>query len=340
MDGCRPLPACLPGSLARMRFVIFGAGAIGGVVGARLHQSGYDVALIARGAHHDAIAAGGLILETPVDTTVHRIPVAKNPAALGITDDDVVLLAVKSQDTKGALEDLRDAAPHGVPVVLLQNGVENERTALRILPEVYGGVVLSPTAHLEPGIVQAFGTGTTGKIDVGRFPHGVDDTVTAVTGALSASRFQSLPNPDIMSAKYAKLIDNLANAAQAVCGVGAPGLDELIDVAREEGRAVLDAAQINYLPANPENQPQRFLWEGIGEIPGRPPAGGSTWQSLTRGTTLETDYLTGEIVFQARLAGSRAPLNELFLELINQTVRERLAPGWITPREIRRRAAV
>jgi 2-dehydropantoate 2-reductase len=220
MDGCRPLPACLPGSLARMRFVIFGAGAIGGVVGARLHQSGYDVALIARGAHHDAIAAGGLILETPVDTTVHRIPVAKNPAALGITDDDVVLLAVKSQDTKGALEDLRDAAPHGVPVVLLQNGVENERTALRILPEVYGGVVLSPTAHLEPGIVQAFGTGTTGKIDVGRFPHGVDDTVTAVTGALSASRFQSLPNPDIMSAKYAKLIDNLANAAQAVCGVG------------------------------------------------------------------------------------------------------------------------
>ncbi len=323
-----------------MRFVIFGAGAIGGVVGARLHQSGHDVALIARGAHHDAIVADGLTLETPVGTTAHRIPVAQSPSALGIAADDIVLLAVKSQDTQGALEALRDAAPQPVPVVLLQNGVENERTALRILPDIYGSVVLIPAAHLEPGVVQAFTTGTTGKIDVGRFPRGVDATVTAVTDALSASLFESLANPDIMSAKYAKLIDNLANAPQAICGVGAEGLDDLIELVREEGRAVLDAAHINYLPANPENQPQRFLWQGIGEIPGRPPSGGSTWQSLTRGASLETDYLTGEIVFQARLNGSAAPLNELFLALINQTVREGLSPGWITPAEIRRRARV
>jgi 2-dehydropantoate 2-reductase len=323
-----------------MRFVIFGAGAIGGVVGARLHGSGHDVALIARGAHHDAIAANGLTLETPVDTTVHHIPVATDPAALGIGDEDVVLLAVKSQDTQGALEALREARPDGVPVVLLQNGVENERAALRILPDVYGAVVLMPGAHLEPGIVQAFATGTTGKIDVGRYPAGVDGVVEAVTDALAGSLFDSLPNPDIMSAKYAKLVDNLANAPQAICGVGAEGLDDLIEVARVEGRGVLDAAHINYLPARPENQPQRFLYQGIGEIPGRPPAGGSTWQSLTRGTSLETDYLTGEIVFQARLNGSRAPLNELFLALIGQTVREGLQPGWITPAEIRQRAGL
>ena len=323
-----------------MRFVIFGAGAIGGVVGARLHQSGHDVALIARGAHHDAIAADGLVLETPADTTTHRIPVAANPAELGIGADDVVLLAVKSQDTQGALEALREARPEGAPVVLLQNGVENERTALRILPDVYGAVVLMPAAHLEPGIVQAFATGLTGKIDVGRFPHGVDDTVEAVTRALSASLFESVPNPDIMSAKFAKLIDNLANAPQAVCGVGAKGLDDLIEVVRVEGRAVLDAAGINYVPANPENQPQRYLWQGIGEIPGRPPAGGSTWQSLTRGSSLETDYLTGEIVFQARLTGTPASLNERFLALIDQTVREGLQPGWITPAEIRRHAGL
>jgi 2-dehydropantoate 2-reductase len=323
-----------------MRFVIFGAGAIGGVIGARLHQSGHDVALIARGAHHDAIASDGLTLETPVETSNHRIPVARTAAALGITEDDVVLVAVKSQDTQGALADLRDARPEGVPVVLLQNGVENERMALRVLPEVYGAVVLSPTAHLEPGIVQAFGTGTTGKIDVGRYPQGVDAVVTAVTGALAASQIESLPNPDIMSAKYAKLIDNLANAAQALCGVGAEGLDDLIEVVREEGRAVLDAAGINHRPANPENQPQRFIWQGIGEIPGRPPTGGSTWQSLTRGRSLETDYLTGEIVFQARLNQQRAPLNELLVALINETVREGLGPGWISPAEIRQRTGL
>jgi 2-dehydropantoate 2-reductase len=324
-----------------MRFVILGAGAIGGVVGVRLHQSGYEVALIARGAHHDAIAADGLTLETPEGSSTYRLPVARTPAALGITDDDVVLLAVKSQDTKAAMEDLRDARPDGVPVVLLQNAVENERTALRILPDIYGAVVLSPMAHLEPGVVQALMTTPyTGKIDVGRFPHGVDATVTAVTDALAASQFESLPNPEIMAAKYAKLVDNLANAFQAVCGVGAQGLDDLIEVARAEGRTVLDAAGINYLPADPANRPQNFTWQGVGAIPGRPPAGGSTWQSLTRGTPLETDYLTGEIVMQARLSAAAAPLNELILKLIHQTVREGRAPGWITPAEIRARAGI
>jgi 2-dehydropantoate 2-reductase len=322
-----------------MRFVILGAGAIGGVVGVRLHQSGYDVALIARGAHHDAIAAQGITLETPEGNATYTIPVARTPAALGIGDEDVVLLCVKSQDTQAALEDLRDARPQGVPVVLLQNGVENERTALRILPDIYGAVVLSPMAHLEPGIVQAFmTTPITGKIDVGRFPHGVDATVTAVTDALTASQFESRPNPAIMDAKYAKLVDNLANAFQAVCGVGATGLDDLIETARIEGRAVLDAAGISYLPEDPANQPQNFLWQGVGEIPGRPPAGGSTWQSLTRGTPLETDYLTGEIVMQARLSGVPAPLNDLILSLTHQTVREGLGSGWITPAEIRARA--
>lgn len=322
-----------------MRFVIFGAGAIGGVVGVRLHQAGYEVALITRGAHHDAIAARGLTLETPEETSTHRIPVAATPAQLGLSGDDVVLLAVKSQDTKAALEALADARPDGVPVVLLQNGVENERTALRILPEVYGAVVLSPTAHLEPGVVQAFTSGATGKIDVGRYPHGTDATVTAVTGALSASRFQSLPNPDIMAAKYAKLLDNLANAPQAICGVGAAGLDELIELARAEGRAVLDHAGINYVPEHPENRPQNFIWSGIGEIPGRPRAGGSTWQSLTRGTPLESDFLTGEIVLAARLHDTQAPLNELILALTHQTVRQHRGSGWISPAEIRAQAA-
>ena len=56
-----------------MRFVIFGAGAIGGVVGARLHQSGHDVALIARGAHYEVIRERGLTLETPAGSAVFEI---------------------------------------------------------------------------------------------------------------------------------------------------------------------------------------------------------------------------------------------------------------------------
>ena len=138
-----------------MRFVIIGAGAIGGVVGARLYESGCDVALIARGAHHDAIASRGLTLETPEQRITLAIPVAPSPDAVNFTADDVVLLATKSQDTETALDALRDAAPTATPVVCMQNGVENERIAARRFANVYGAVVMAPTAYLEPGVVQA-----------------------------------------------------------------------------------------------------------------------------------------------------------------------------------------
>src|SRR5690349_1906309 len=82
-----------------MRFVVYGAGAIGGVVGARLFQSGHDVVLIARGAHYEAIRDHGLRIQSPIDDETFPIPVVDHPSKLTLTGDDVVLLAMKSQDT-------------------------------------------------------------------------------------------------------------------------------------------------------------------------------------------------------------------------------------------------
>ena len=72
-----------------MRFVVYGAGAIGGVVGARLFQNGYDVALIARGAHYEAIRDHGLRIQSPLDDETLAIPVVDHPARLTLTADDV-----------------------------------------------------------------------------------------------------------------------------------------------------------------------------------------------------------------------------------------------------------
>jgi len=123
-----------------MRLVIFGAGAIGGVVGARLHESGYAVTLIARGAHLNTIREHGLTLVTPDQRTVLAIDAVGDPGEIAWSGDEIVLLATKSQDTLGALTALRVAAGAGVPVVCLQNGVENERVALRLIDHVYGAV--------------------------------------------------------------------------------------------------------------------------------------------------------------------------------------------------------
>ena len=62
----------------------------------------------------------------------------------------------------------------------LQNGVANEPTLLRWFANVYGICVMAPTAHVEPGIVQANSAPISGLLDIGRYPHGVDDTAPSV----------------------------------------------------------------------------------------------------------------------------------------------------------------
>jgi 2-dehydropantoate 2-reductase len=322
-----------------MRFVVFGAGAIGGVVGACLHQSGHEVTLIARGEHGRAIGERGLTFERPGMVSVNlNIPVAPSPAELDFSGEEIVLLATKSQDTMGALTALRAAAPISTPVVCVQNAVENERVALRLFTRVYGAVVMAPTGHLEPGIVQAYGTRGVGVIDVGRYPDGIDEVCERVASALEASGFSSRPRPDIMRFKHAKLLANVGNAVDAICEPG-EAASEVTSLAKEEGKAALTAAGIEFVAEEVNDVQARWARLDVQSIGGRPRAGSSTRQSLLRGTpTLETDYLNGEIGLIGRLHGVPTPVNDALCELSDRHVRERLAPGTVPPEEVLDRA--
>jgi 2-dehydropantoate 2-reductase len=310
-----------------MRFVIYGAGAIGGVVGARLAQAGFDVALIARGAHLEAIRRDGLTLETPVERVVLDLPAAEDPAAVDWRHDDIVCLATKGQDSASALSALRIAAPPGLPIVCMQNGVENERLALRLFQSVYGAVVMVPAAHLDPGVVQAYGANLTGVIDIGRYPHGVDQRCEAIASALAASTFNSRVRADVMRYKYAKLIVNLANAVEALCAPG-PDADELTRRAREEGRAALTAAGIEFVAAEVDDVRGRWERMQVSEIGGHERAGSSSWQSLARGAgAIETDYLNGEIALLGRLHGIPVPVNAQLCALADRIAADGRSPG-------------
>jgi 2-dehydropantoate 2-reductase len=316
------------------RYVILGAGAIGGVVGARLHQAGHEVALVARGAHLEAIRARGLRLLTPVEDTTLQIPAAADPAELEVgREGDVVLLAVKGQDTAAALDGLRAAGADAVPIVCLQNGVENERIALRRFSEVYGGLVLAPTNHLEPGVVEATGARLSGFIDVGRYPHGVDARCEALAAALSGAHFRSRPLADVMRLKYAKLLLNLGNAVGALFAEG-PDREALTTQVREEGERVLDAAGIDHHDPDVADRQERWRDLGVAPIAGRPRGGSSSWQSLARGTrAIETDYLNGEISLLGRLHGVATPLNDRLCRLAEAHARRGGRPGELSVKD-------
>lgn len=309
-----------------MRFIIYGAGAIGGVIGARLHLQGFPVVLIARGEHYKAIQSQGLILESPQEVVTLPIPVVEHPAEINFEAGDVVMLAMKSQHTVAALEALRNTAGDEIPVVCCQNGVFNEREAARMFQRVYGMAVLMPAAHLEPGVVQTTTTGVTGVVDCGVYSHGVDDTITELAAALESSNFVCRADPAIMRMKYAKLLMNLGNALQAACG-SPPEARDLMRLARDEALVCYAAAGIDC--AGREEFQARFLGK-IEEAPihGQARSGGSSWQSLQRGTgSIEADYLNGEIVLLGRLYGVATPVNHALQQIANELAFSSAEPG-------------
>jgi len=300
-----------------VRFVIYGAGAIGGALGVPLAIAGHEVNLIARGTQLEAIRAGGLTLETPDGRTTLPLPVVEHPAELRFAPGDVVLLAMKSQDTEAAVRELAGVAPDAVRVVCMQNGVENERTALRRFAHVYGAMVISPATFLSPGLVSVTSGPSLGLCEVGRYPAGSDEFAGELAEALSAAQWASRALPDILRWKYAKLLDNLSNAAQVVVGLGARG-GEVATLGRAEGVEVLEGAGVDVLPRE-EMEARRAETTNSRPIAGKERQGASTWQSVQRGTgSVESDYLNGEIVRLARETGRGAPVNALLQRLSNE----------------------
>ncbi len=356
-----------------MRYVIVGAGAVGGTIGARLHQSGHEVVLVARGAHGAAMAERGLRFATPAGTVTLQVPVAAGPGELSLRPGDVLVMATKAQDAVAALDAWawQPVAGGGVaadtlPVCCAQNGVAGERMALRRFRHVYGMCVWLPATHLEPGVVEAQGAPKTGLLPVGRYPAGADETARQVAADLADSTFLAPASADVMYYKYGKLLSNLGNAVEAVFGptprpggsagggvpadgeahadggaradggtdVNAVAAAELRRRARQEGEAVLAAAGIGHMDQGELTELGRAQVR-IEPVSGARRSGGSSWQSLTRGTgSIEADFLNGEIVLLGREHGVGVPVNELLQRLANQFAAERRAPGSITPGEM------
>lgn len=309
------------------RYIVIGAGAIGGTIGARMAEAGHEVVLVARGTQYAALKSGGLRFRAPDGERVHRLPVVDAPETLGaLRATDVLVLTVKTQDCEGALDTWGQAPVEGggtaaerLPVVCAQNGVESQRIALRRFRHVYGVCVWLPATFVEPGVVSASGAPLSGILHLGRHPHGIDDTVRRIAADLETARFEAPVVPDVARWQYAKLLGNLANAIDALSGpVPGDGGRRLYAQVRTEGETVLEAAGIPYASAQEQHDARgaKVQWAQGG--------GGSSWQSLARGTgTIEADFLNGEIVLLGRLYGVPTPVNELLQRLATKFSREK-----------------
>ena len=331
------------------RFIIYGAGAMGGVAGAELFTHGNEVVLIARGEHYRVIAESGLRYITPDGETTLPIPVVDDPAKIDFRPDDVVIVAVKSQDTYSVTETLYRVAPQSIAVACLQNGVANEDLVSRFFPNVYAISVSSPAEFLLPGSVVSFASPVCGALRLGRYPHGTDAAAQEIGAALDATRYDAKVFPDVQRWKWAKLLDNLVNVVQALLdpeagsAISAIGRGEgtgavLGKRARDEAIRTYEAAGIDYVGL------AEFKKGGSGviarEVHGAERVGASMHQSLTRGlSSLETDYINGEIVRLGHLHGVPTPVNAFYQRISHEAVVNRIQPGSISEAEFLRRLA-
>ena len=318
-----------------MRYIIYGAGGVGGVIGAQLFQGDVDVMLIARGDHLAAIQKNGLRYETPDQAVTLPIAAVGHPNQIEFGPEDVVILTMKTQHTQAALDDLRAAAGDEIPIFCCQNGVANERMALRRFQNVHAMMVYLPAMALEPGVVQTHASRKTGVLDAGIYPNGSNDLVAEVTGTLEKVNFSAVPNPTVMRFKYGKLIINLGNAMAAVSPPG-DETEEIRGLMRAEAEACLKAAGIDCASPAEEKARRGDLMKSA-PVAGENRGGGSSWQSLVRGTgNIEADYLNGEIVMLGRQYGIPTPANLTLQRLANKLAAERGSPQSVPLQELRR----
>ena len=315
-----------------MRTIIYGAGAIGGVVGGHLALAGTEVVLIGRPGHVNAINRHGLRFVTPTGTHTLQLPTVTAPDQIEFTPDDVVLLCVKGQNTDEALRDLQ-AVVTDIPVFCFQNGVRNEEIATTYFPRVYGTMVRVGGVYINDGEVTAR-RDPPGWLIMGCYPIGTEKLVETVAERLRTAGFLVLVTPDVMPYKWGKLMGNLANSIVAITSTRDGDFDRVFRATQQEARELLARAGIRWV----SNEQLAEEWLDSAIRPRsvlRVEAQSSTWQSLARRQgTVETDFLNGEIVRLAERLGTRAPINEALLRIMQKMATNNEPPGKYTPTEL------
>jgi 2-dehydropantoate 2-reductase len=325
------------------RYVIVGAGAIGGTVGAALARLGVPTVLVARGRHAEVLKADGITLRTPDGTFNARVDAAAGPDEVRLTDRDVLVFTTKTQQLDAALRDWVDQpvhGPHGVlgtagellPAFTALNGVAAEDKALRYFRRVFGVCVWLPAVHLEPGEVIVRSWPVAGQFHIARWPAAVAARGDAALLAGLAEKWTAagilvnLP-ADVTPWKYNKLLSNVGNAVGALCAQD-PDAGRIVAAVHNEGENVLRYAGIDFVSFE-TSKAARAAGPTVRPVPGWDTAvSNSTWQSLSRATgDVETDFLNGEIVWIAHRHGITAPLNAGLARVARAVVRDGSGPS-------------
>ena len=323
-----------------MRVAIIGAGAVGGTFAARLAGSDHVVEVTARGEHLKAIRENGIRLRGgwgDVDAVVEA-------NELLTARPDVAIVATKAQDAPDAIR-ANLAQLDGVPLLVVQNGVDGLQAAKRAAPgnPVFGGLAMFAASFLSPGEITVTAPGPTFVGGDGAF-----------TVAMTLVELELIVVDDFPGAQWSKLVVNQVNAMPAITGLSVQevvahrGLRRLLVRSMKECVRVGVASGIRFAPISglshrllrafavapaviAERLPM-LMTQRMGDVPNP----GSTLQSIRRGRLTEVDQLNGAVIAAGARHGVATPANTLMVELVHEVERTGV---FLTPEQVLARSA-
>jgi 2-dehydropantoate 2-reductase len=316
-----------------MRICIIGAGAIGGLLGARLTQAGHEVNLIARGAHLAAMRADGLKLRSKNESLALRVSASDSVAGLG--RQDAVFIALKAYSIADMLPRLAPLMDSQTVVVPAINGIpwwyfyreggrfDGEPVAcidpggstLHSLDcgRILGCVVHAAAEVVEPGVIEH----TTGRRFILGEPDGsLSERAERVAAVLVEAGLEGPLSQRIRDDVWTKLIGNLA--FNPICALTVARMDQamnnsaIIELTRtvmSEGIRVGEAYGARFGMTIEE---RLHMARRIGN------AKVSMMQDLERGRPIESEAIVGAVCELGRRVGVPTPTTDLICTLIRQ----------------------
>jgi 2-dehydropantoate 2-reductase len=303
-----------------MRICVFGAGAVGGHLAARLAAAGHDVSVVARGAHLEAMRRDGVKLLHGEEVIQGRVR-SGSPAP-----QDAVLVTLKAN----MLGLFADAAAgwlgSDTAVVFAQNGIpwwypaalprlDPGEKLHRKLPmqNVVGAAVYSANEVVEPGVIRNF-VPNNNMLVIGQAKGPDSPIVHRLRDALEKARISSPPTEDIRRSVWAKLVQNLANSslcllteASVSAVVADPALKELKRKVSVEARAIAAALGVDI-----DKAPTRPSGGHVSGAQGHKP---SMLQDYERGRPMEIEAQLMAPLALARAAQVATPTLDMLVPL-------------------------
>lgn len=293
-----------------MRIAVVGAGAVGGYFAARLARAGHEVAVVARGAHLEAIRRDGLRIQSPAlgDFTA-RVTASADPAELGTAE--LVLFAVKTYDTAPAAALIAPLLGPESAVLTVQNGVDSADELAAVVAEsrVLGGVTYVATSIVAPGVIAQ--TGVHRSIVFGEAfgpRRDVTPRVRAFATMLAGADIQATAVADARVPiwdKFVYLVPFSGFTGVARLPIGPlwrlPHLREMFEAAAREVAAV--AAAEGVIISADRFETLRAYMDGL-----PPTTRSSLLTDLEAGRRIEVEALQGALVGRAAARGIPVPV--------------------------------